>query len=272
MLTEERRISVVVRTKDIERHLRELLRRLSLQTLQPSELVVVDNFSSKGKLEEIVGLLSSAKTRFFGDELQVKLVPVTDEEFSYAYTANVGVSVAECGLVCMTNGHCLPLSEEWLESGVSHFESRDVAGVGGYSRPHGYGTVWEKVAFDWAWRRLNEVSRAYVRDRFFSTVNCILRRSLWEEYPFDEKMPEEIPNAGEFGGEDYDWGIEMLGRGYRLVVEPKFDVYHSHKESVPQLVPRYLVWRRIRKEIRSLERPRKSYTRLKGEKPVYYEL
>jgi GT2 family glycosyltransferase len=220
----------------------------------------------------MINLLSVAKRKFFDNCMQVKIVPLTDEEFSYAYSANIGILVSERDLVCMTNGHCLPLSEKWLESGVAHFRSQNVAGVGGYTLPDKYGTTWEKIAYDWGWRRLNEVSRFYIKDNYFSTTNCILRRSLWEEYPFDEKMPERLPDAGKFGGEDYDWGLEMLARGYRLVVDPKFDVYHSHGETIPQLVPKYLIWRRIRKNIRSLKRPRNSQTRLDWLKPLHYDL
>jgi len=272
MVTEDCCVSVLIRTRDIERHFHELLRILSRQTLQPSELIVVDNFSSKNKLNKMIELLSLAKRKLFENRIKVKIVPITDKEFSYAYSANVGIYVAECDLVCITNGHCLPLSEEWLESGAIHFRSLKVAGVGGYSLPHSYGTIWEKLAYDWGWRRLNELSRFYLKDNFFSTVNCILRRSLWKEYPFDEKIPQEIPNMERFGGEDYDWGMEMLARGYRLIVEPRFDVYHSHGETISQLLPKYLIWRRIRKHIRSLRRPRKSYTRLKEEKPLCYDL
>jgi hypothetical protein len=143
--------------------------------------------------------------------------------------------------------------------------------VGGYSTPHKDGTVWEKLAYNW-WSKLNKTSKAYAKDTFFSTTNCILRKSSWEKYPFDEKLPNEIPNAEKFGGEDYDWSIEMMGRGYQITVEPKFNVYHSHKETLSQLASKYITWRRIRKKIRSLKRPRKSYTRLEKTRPLYYIL
>ena len=272
MTTKRHSVTVLVRTRDIERHFHELLQALSCQTLRPSELVVVDNFSSKSRLDDMINLLSAAKRRQFANRIRVKIVPITDEEFSYAYSANVGISVAESDLVCITNGHCLPLSDEWLESGVSHFRSLDVAGVGGYARPHKDGTAWEKLAYDWGWRRLNELSRFYVRDDYFSTVNCVLRRSLWEEYPFDERIPEKIPRSGRFGGEDYDWGKEMLARGYKLIVEPGFDVLHSHGENISQLVPKYLVWRRIRRNVKSLRRPRESFTSLRRKRPLHYLL
>jgi len=256
----------------VERHLNRLLGELSVQTVRPSELVVVDNFSSETKLDEMTRLLSAAKREVFGNHIDMKLVPITDQEFSYAYSANVGISVAEGDLICITNGHCLPLSEAWLESGIAHFSSSDIAGVGGYTLPDKSGTAWERLAYDWGWRRLNELSGFYAKDAFFSTVNCILRKSLWQEYPFDESMPEKIHDAGKFGGEDFDWALEMLARGRRVVVEPRFDVFHSHGESLSQLFPRYLAWRRIRRTIRSLRRPRESYTRLNRVKPLHYDL
>jgi len=265
-------VSTVIRTRDIERHLYELLDRLAHQTVKPLELVIVDNFSTMRSLKEMINLLRKAKTKLFHDKVQLKVVPISDEEFSYAYSANIGVWASQCEFVCITNGHCLPISDRWLESGVSHFSSKDVAGVAGYTLPHRYGTLWEKLAFDLGWRKLKERSRAYMKDTFFSTTNCILRRSLWAQYSFDEKMPEIIENAGKYGGEDYDWALEMLARGYKLVVEPRFDVYHSHGESLPNLVSKYLVWRKIRRDIRSLKRPRESYTKLRATQPIFYQL
>jgi GT2 family glycosyltransferase len=264
-------VSVLIRTKDVESFLQQLLLKLSSQTLQPHEVVVVDNFSSTKKLEEMRKLLSSAKSEFFGDNIGLKLVPIGDAEFSHPYSTNVGVFVAEANLICITNGHSLPSSDAWLENGVYHFRNPKVAGVGGYFSPHKNGTLWEKLVYN-SWKKLNEISRAYVKDNYFSTIDCILRKSLWEEYPFDEKMPSEIPYTGKFGGEDYDWAIEMQSRGYKIIVEPKFSVYHSHKEKIEQLIPKYLVWRRIRKKIRRLKRPRKSYTTLWKIKPLYYDI
>jgi len=209
------KVSVVIRTRDIERHLLELLSSLASQTLRPSEIIVVDNFSSDKALNCMMNLLRYAKRRLLSD-IQVKIALIPDGEFSYAYSANLGVLASESELVCLTNGHCLPTSDRWLESGV--------------------------------------------------------RRSLWMEYPFDERMPEIIEDAGRFGGEDYDWALEMLARGYRLIVEPRFNVYHSHRDSLLRLVSKYTAWRRIRRSIRSLRRPRRSYTKLSRSNPIIHKL
>jgi GT2 family glycosyltransferase len=262
-------VSILIRTRDIESLLKQLLMKLSDQTLQPREVVVVDNFSSINKLEEMRRFLSSVKKNFFGNDVGFKLVPLRDEEFSYPYSANVGIFVADAELICITNGHSLPSSTVWLENGVNHFRNPQIAGVGGYFTPHKNGTLLEKLVYN-SWKKFNEISRAYVKDNYFSTISCILRKPLWEEYPFDENIPKEIPYAKKFGGEDYDWAIEMQARGYKIIVEPKFSVYHSHREKLEQLLPKYLIWRRIRKKIRRLKRPRKSYTKLWKIKLIYY--
>jgi GT2 family glycosyltransferase len=271
MTSKKYNVSILIRTRDIESLLKPLLLKLSNQTLQPREVVIVDNFSSLDKLEEMRKLLSSAKKNFFNDDVGFKLIPINDEEFSHPYSANVGVFVADADLICITNGHSLPSSAGWLESGVYHFRNPKVAGVGGYFTPHKDGSLLEKLVYN-SWKKLNEISRAYVKDNYFSTIDCILRKSLWEEYPFDEKIPKEIPYARKFGGEDYDWAVEMQTRGYKIVVEPKFSVYHSHGEKLEKLLPKYLIWRRIRKKIRRLKRPRKSYTKLWKSKPAYYDI
>lgn len=272
MLRHNSGISVLVRTRDVENLFPKLLQRLSRQKLQPSEIVVVDNFSSAENLEAMRSILVSVKGGLFNGQVSIRLVPVKDSEFSHPYSTNVGVYAAKGDLVCITNGHSLPSSDGWLEAGVQHFVDSGVAGVGGYMVPHENGTIWEKIGYDWLWKRRNEVSKAHSKDDFFSTVNCIIRRSLWEKYPFDEGLPSLIPYSGKFGGEDYDWAMEMEARGHKIVVEPKFVVRHSHRETLAQLTSKYIIWRRIRNEIRSLKRPRKSYTKLEGIEPSYYDL
>jgi len=265
-------VSILVRTRDIENLFQELLWTLARQTVQPSEIVIVDNFSSQKSLDEMRKLLLSAKRRLFNNRVSLKLAPIEDAEFSHPYSTNLGVYVASSDLVCITNGHSLPSSDRWLEAGVGHFKDPTIAGVGGYTTSHRRGTIWEKIGYDMLWKKRNEVSKAHVKDDFFSTVNCILRRSLWEKYPFDERLPSEIPYSRKLGGEDFDWAREMEARGCKIVVEPGFNVYHSHRETFTQLASKYLVWQKIRRGIRSFRRPRKSYTRLESAKPLYYDL
>ncbi len=212
-----------------------------------------------------------AKGKFFNDQVCVKLVPIADSEFSHSFSTNVGVYLANGDFICITNGHSLPPSIKWLETGVRHFESPEVAGVGGYYSPHKDETVWEKIIYH-SWSGFNTVSKAYLKDGYFSTVNCIIRKSLWKEYPFDENLPDIIPYAAKFGGEDYDWALEMRARGHKVVIDPKFSVFHSHGETLPGLISKHAVWNKIKSEIKALKRPRESYTKLGKLTPKCYNI
>ena len=254
------KVSIIIRTRNVERHLFRLLWDLSCQTLKPSEIIIVDNFSSKKELENLNTMLTVARKRFFDNIVPFKLIPIKDCEFSHPFSTNIGVSATDNELVCITNGHSLPTSIFWLANGIKYFKNVEVAGVSGYFIPHKDGSIWERVAYGLVWSKFNEVMKIYRTDEYFSTINCIIRKSLWKEYPFDESLLEILPETKIFGGEDYDWAQEMIARGYKVIVEPRFNVYHSHGHMFPEIIARNLKWYRIRKKIGSFKRPRKSYS------------
>ncbi len=269
---EHQDISVLIRTRDLESLFPKLLQKLSTQTVQPTDIVIVDNYSSKKNLETMKNLLEEAKANIYQNVISVKLVPLADCDFSHPYSTNLGVGAAQGDLVCILNGHSMPSSDRWIEFGISHFSDPKVAGVAGYFTAYRNGTVWEKLFYDWWWKKRNEISNACAKDDYFSTVNCILRKSLWDQYPFDERLPTEIPETRRFGGEDFDWAEEMQARGYKIVVDPRFNVSHSHGDTLAQLVPKYIAWRQIQRRIKSYSRPRQSYARVKATRSFHYDI
>ncbi len=129
------RISVIIRMRDLESGMYDLFNMLSKQTIEPSQLVIVDNYSSKEKQKEIKDSLLSMKKEIFKNDVQTKLVFLSDNEFSHPYSTNLGVHEANNELVCITNGHSLPISFTWLEDGIRRLEDPNVAAVGGFSIP-----------------------------------------------------------------------------------------------------------------------------------------
>jgi GT2 family glycosyltransferase len=255
-------MSVVIRTRDEEKYFHDLLINLGKQTIQASELVIVNNYSTEDKrslfrnyvTEEFKGLFSDRGTH-------VKLVDLADDEFSHAYSTNVGVAAAENELVCITNSHSLPISCHWLEVGAAHFEDSSVAGVSGFFVPHREGTMIGE--FDRKVYRF--VQKTVLRQNWCSTINCIIRRSLWNVYPFDENLLKIIPETKKYGLEDYDWSREMRTRGYRIVVDPFFSVFHSHGNTLRETsrnVRGYFVYRQIQQRIDHFKRPRNAFSRL----------
>ena len=132
----------------------------------------------------------------------------------------------------------------------------------GYFQSHKNGSIYEKIAYNFFWPVANEIRKVSLRDKYFSTINCIVRKSLWKTYPFDENLSEILPESKGYGGEDYDWAQEMRARGYGIVLDTRFNVYHSHGQTLPEILTRNLKWHGIRREIDFFKRPRKSYTRL----------
>jgi len=260
-------ISVVIRTRDKERYLDSLLESLASQTIQASELVVVDNFSNEEKKRSLKSDLSEAvRSGSWKGKVSVKLVALSDDEFSHAYSTNVGVAAAENQLVCITNAHSLPLSRRWLQEGTKHFADRNVAGVSGFFIPHQEGTAIRGV--DKAVYQFTQ--RAILRQDWCSTINCIIRKSLWRVYPFDENLAKIIPETKKYGLEDYDWSKEMLVRGFRIVVDPMFSVFHSHGgvlNETARNLKGYFVYRQIQQKIDMFNRPRKSFSRLSQVEP-----
>jgi len=255
-------VSVVIRTRDKERYFDSLLENLASQTVQASELVVVCNFSSEEKKLSLKSDLSeTVRSSFWKGKVRAKLIALSDDEFSHAYSTNIGVAAAENQLVCITNAHSLPSSRRWLQDGTKHFEDHNVAGVSGFFIPHQEGTAirgFDKVVYQFT-------QRAILRQDWCSTMNCIIRKSLWRVYPFDENLPKIIPETKKYGLEDYDWSMEMLARGFRIVVDPMFSVFHSHGRGLNETarnVKGYFVYRQIQQKIDLLNRPRTSFSRL----------
>ena len=261
-------LSVVIRTRDKERYFHDLLMNLSEQTVQASELVIVNNYSTEDRRSLFRNyLVEEVKRVFDHHRARVKLVDVADHEFSHAYSTNLGMFAAENELVCVTNSHSLPMSLHWLEDGRAHFKDGSVAGVSGFFMPHVDGAMIGDVD-----RKVYRfVQKAILRQNWCSTINCVIRKSLWEVYPFDESLVKIIPDTKKYGLEDYDWSMEMRIRGYCIVVDPSFSVFHSHGGALSEVgrnVRGYFVYREIQKRIDHFERPRNSYSRLLRQESV----
>jgi GT2 family glycosyltransferase len=255
-------MSVVIRTRDKEKYFHDLLMNLRQQTVQASELIIVNNYSTEERRSLFRNYLIEESKCVFSDRgVRVKLADLGDSEFSHAYSTNVGMVATENELVCITNSHSIPISCHWLEDGRAYFEDSSVAGVSGFFMPHPEGTVIGELD-----RKVYRfVQKAVLRQNWCSTINCLIRRSLWNVYPFDENLLKIIPETRKLGLEDYDWSREMRTRGYRIVVDPSFSVFHSHGTTLSEAsrnVRGYFVYREIQQRINHLKRPRNAFSRL----------
>lgn len=206
--------SVIIRTHNEEKTVGKLLDCLKNQTIKDFEIILVDN-SSTDKTLEI--------TKDFKID---KLISIPEGKFSHPKSLNDAIKIASGELIVITNGHSIPYSTIWLESGIKAFEDSAIAGISGY-------TVLgdDPIPDSFNYKYIN-----------LSNVNSIIRKDLWEKYHFDEKLD---------GCEDYDWGVEMESRGYKIIKVADFSLRHYH----PITNERRDYWKKMVTEINLKKRP-----------------
>lgn len=233
--------SCVIRTKNEEKWLGKVLQSLMEQTFKDFEIIIVDSGSTDKTLEII-------------KKLPVKLIEIKQEDYNPSYSLNLGISKSKGDLIVIISAHTIPISKTWLEDGLINFKDKKVAGITGHCMTFPIGYYSEKLG-NLYYGLLSKEKRHHYRH--FNNTNSIIRKDLWEKYPFDEKLDH---------AEDYDWGLEMLTRGHDIIKDPKFSAHHSHfLLNKPSYIRRYLFWwRKIGPVITGRKRPRKSYTRIKA--------
>lgn len=194
--------SIIIRTKNEERWIKPCLEAVMEQSYDDWEVILVDNESTDKTVE---------KARQF-DVAEV----VTCHDFAPGKAINMGVRASDGDFVVCLSGHCIPVDEHWLENLARNFEDPDVAGVYGRQEPLSFTPDTDKRDLNLVFGKDRVVQ---TEDNFFHNANSMVRRELWEKYPFDEEI-ESL--------EDRLWAKQILEEGYSIVYEPEASVYHYH--------------------------------------------
>jgi len=235
----------VIRTYNEEKWLDKVLNALFMQSRLDFEVIIVDSESTDSTLD----IIKKYPIR--------KLISIKKRDFHYSYALNLGISEARGELIGIISGHSLPSHRFWYEWSIKHFSNPKVAAVGGQFTSLPDGSYQEKLGdiqfhtsmfkgstnkFD-SWQSSSPF-------KAFTNTNSMIRKSCWKQYPFDESVE---------ASEDYDWCIEMLSRGYDVVFEPNFNVYHSHGGlEAKTLHNNWEYWQKINKIHDRKSRPSKS--------------
>lgn len=196
-------ISIVIRTRNEGAWLRRCLEAVRQQDYPDFEVIVVDNDSSDGTVEEM-------------ESLGHRLLKISEEEFSHGRSINRGIHLARGELVAVLSGHCIPLNDKWLFRLALNFKNPRVAGVYGRQEPLPDTSDFDKRDL---WTTFGLDRRIQRQDYLFHNANSMIRREVWEKVPFNENLS---------GVEDRDWAKRVLERGYQIVYDPVAGVYHFH--------------------------------------------
>ena len=235
-------VSVVIPTLNAGPGFEELLKKLSAQRVSfDYEIIVVDSGSTDGTVE------------LAQDYGKVHQIPRT--EFNHGATRNFGISLSRGRYVALIVQDAVPLDESWLATMVENLEQDEqVAGV--YSRQvprTESSTLTRTLVNTWATaslerqeqsiRSLKQYRRMHPMKRrllvAFDNVSSCLRRSMWEEFPFERTN----------FGEDLRWSKKVMEAGYKIVYEPRSAVLHSHERGFMYDLRRHYVNQLILSEL-----------------------
>jgi glycosyltransferase involved in cell wall biosynthesis len=219
--------TVILLTKNARRYIKEVLEAVFAQSPQDwFEVVLVDSGSTDGTWEII-------------QSFPVRTHRISPETFNHGGTRNLGASLASPTsqyLIYLTQD-ATPL-DKWLENLLRPLQ-QDEQVAGAFSRhvprPGCAPSMARLMCTEWVQagtpervvKRIDDLAeyeRHQAHYAYFSNTSSIIRRAIWEQFPFA---------TVEFA-EDVEWADRVLRAGYTLVYEPSSRVLHSHDYSLWQ--------------------------------------
>lgn len=195
-------VSIIIRTRNEERWIAQVLRSVFNQNYKDFEVIIVDNESTDKTVE---------KTKQFN----IKRI-VSCAEYLPGKALNMGIKEAIGDYIVSLSGHCIPVNNQWLEKFLDNFNDPKVAGTYGRQEAMSFTSDLDKrdLALVFGLDR-----KVQTKDSFFHNANSMIRRSVWEKTPFDVN----VTNI-----EDRIWAKRVLEMGYKIIYEPNSSIYHYH--------------------------------------------
>ena len=206
--------SVVIRCFNEEQHIGRLLSGLMRQQQAADQIVVVDSGSTDATLD-------------IASRYPVEVHTIEPERFSFGRSLNVGCAAANGDVLVFVSAHVHPVYDTWLADLTAPLSGDRFAlsygrQVGGERTKYSERRVMEK------W--FPHASVAAQDHPFCNNANAAIRRSVWEEQPYDEELT---------GLEDLDWAKRAMDRGWLISYVAEAAVVHQHDEAWRAVANRY---------------------------------
>lgn len=200
---EQPEASIIIRAKNEEQWLERCLAAIAHQDHPNFEVILVDNESTDATVE-------------IAKKFKCNVITITNEEFTFSKSLNKGIKAARGKHIAIISGHCIPTHDRWLSQLTADLNDPETAGVYGRQEPLPDTDPNDKRDL---WTTFGIEKRIQRKDYFFHNANSAIKKSLWEEVPFDETIN---------GVEDRQWAKEMIKKGKTVVYNPDASVYHWH--------------------------------------------
>jgi rhamnosyltransferase len=214
MSTQKPLCSIVIRALNEEKHIGKLLAGIEQQTLKELETVIVDSGSTDGTLEIV-------------SKFDAKVVNIDPKEFTFGRSLNRGIQEAQGRYVVIISAHCYPVYPDWLEQLLKAFEDQSVAVSYGKQRGADTNHFSEHQFFR---TYFPDISQPDQGQPYTHNANAAIRKSLWEQHPYNEQIT---------GLEDLAWSSWAKDQGYSIAYVSEAEIVHIHQETFKQVHNRY---------------------------------
>jgi glycosyltransferase involved in cell wall biosynthesis len=206
--------SIVIRAYNEEQHIARLLTGILEQTVKNVQIILVDS----GSQDATVAIAS----RF-----PVEIVHIQPQDFTFGRSLNLGIAAAKADLVVMASAHVYPVYPDWLEKLLEPFADPQIGLAYGKQRGGASSKYSEHQVFR-SWYPDQPALRQ--THPFCNNANAAIRRSLWEQHPFDDQLT---------GLEDLAWARWLLTQGQALAYAAEAEIIHVHNETWRGIYNRY---------------------------------
>ncbi len=206
--------SIVIRSHNEERYIQEVLSMIMEQNFRAWEIIVVDSGSTDKTLDIV-------------RQYPAHLIQIPSTSFTFGYSLNVGCRSARGQFLVVVSAHAVPVNQSWLTNILQPFQNEKVAIVYGRQLPGPETSLSE--ARDYS-LNYGMHSRILLEETECNNANSAVRRDLWQEFRFNEKLPAL---------EDKDWAIRVQKAGYYVAYAADAQVYHHHYLNYRQVYHRH---------------------------------
>ena len=194
-------VSIIIRTKNEERWISSCLDAVFNQEYKDFEVILVDNQSTDQTIEK-------------AKKYPIHLVSIKD--FLPGKAINMGISKSSGKIIVVLSGHCIPVTNKWLENLIHDLEDPKVAGVYGRQEPMSFSSDNDKRDLVTVFGLDKKIQK---KDPFFHNANSIIKKDIWNKINFDD----QITNI-----EDRDWAKKVIKLGLHIKYDSKASVFHFH--------------------------------------------
>lgn len=209
-------VSVVIRVRTSKSEILHLLKALAGQTRLPEEIVLIDSGSSAPILDRLRGLTAGGLPARNQQRIPVRLLEIPSTSYQSARTLNQACQATRSSFMAVISQDAIPCSQ-FLERLLAAFQDPSIVGVYGRQVVRDDSDPLIRKDLDKTYPARSRVQDA--PDCWFVNTCSMIRRSFWEQHPFDER-------AGI--AEDHEWARWWQGKGFRVKYESRAAVRHSH--------------------------------------------